>query len=580
MATIRKQFDSVIEKSDDASKPVVVRISSETVDRAGDVIRLSGWDFSNYLNNPIVLLQHDHSQIVGKASKLWVEDGFVKASVEFAPTTLGQDTEKLVRGGFLSAASVGFMPVEYAPRKDSRGLEFTKQELHEFSFVSVPCNQDALVESKSAREELFKNLPSDEPKDSAPIEAAVTEPLVAAPAANSEEAQMDETTVKALNEKIEALEKKLAEPVTANAPAIHLKRVEKFDKCREEREAATDALQGKGLDVARMAIAKAHSGKHGMPVVEAVAELGYVRLADDLTAKSLNETTGANGGFLAPDKPSSDFVELLRPMTIARSQGCPVLRFQGQSTTMPKQTGASTAYFVGEESAATASDLAFGTLNIAPKQMAVEVLITNQLLRDASSNVAMIVRDDMLQQSALKEDLTIFEGAGTEGVPKGIIGWAGNSVAATGSPDLAKAKADLNKLKYYLESNNVTLDGAIYVGNPRHFYGLEGYVDAVGGYPFETQMEKGNLNRLPFAKSGQLSVTGAASRFYICKFAHAMIGENSNVEVVEDTTYTSGGTTYSASAKNMTVLRLWRGFDFVVRQANAFAFLSTCTWGA
>src|SRR5688500_6453754 len=54
-------------------------ISDETVDRYGTVIKMSGWDLTNYEKNGIVAYQHnthsdDPNMIIGKG-RAWVEDG-------------------------------------------------------------------------------------------------------------------------------------------------------------------------------------------------------------------------------------------------------------------------------------------------------------------------------------------------------------------------------------------------------------------------------------------------------------------------------------------------------------------------
>jgi len=116
-----------------------VVITSEAIDRAGEMIKLDGWELDNYLKSPVVLWGHDYSQPpVGICDSLVISEGKYIAKGRFAPTEKGQEIRKLYDLGFLKATSVGFIV------KEMQGSVITKAELLEFSFVSVPCNPEAL----------------------------------------------------------------------------------------------------------------------------------------------------------------------------------------------------------------------------------------------------------------------------------------------------------------------------------------------------------------------------------------------------------------------------------------------------
>jgi phage head maturation protease len=54
----------------------------------------------------------------------------------------------MIRSGVVSAVSVGFLPIQATPLPKG-GSRFTKWELLEVSFVSVPCNPNAIVTARS-----------------------------------------------------------------------------------------------------------------------------------------------------------------------------------------------------------------------------------------------------------------------------------------------------------------------------------------------------------------------------------------------------------------------------------------------
>lgn len=119
--------------------------STEGVDRDGEVIQIAGWDFVNYMKNPIILFGHEYSEmenIIGAATDVSIKDNQVIVKGIFASTTAGQTARQLYDDGILRAVSVGFIV------KDRNGPTITKAELLELSFVSVPSNPDALSLSK------------------------------------------------------------------------------------------------------------------------------------------------------------------------------------------------------------------------------------------------------------------------------------------------------------------------------------------------------------------------------------------------------------------------------------------------
>jgi len=133
--------------------------STESQDRVGDIIVASGWKLENYRKNPVFLWAHDYRSLpIGKATKVWKEKGELKFRIQFADAETYEfaDTAyKLYKGGFLSAVSVGFEPIEHEDIKDAEGrptggYKFKKQELLELSAVPVPANAEALVTARDA----------------------------------------------------------------------------------------------------------------------------------------------------------------------------------------------------------------------------------------------------------------------------------------------------------------------------------------------------------------------------------------------------------------------------------------------
>jgi len=140
--------------SSDDGKSITFRASIESEDRAGDVIKAEGWELGNYKQNPVVLWAHRHDLLpIGKSIDIWVENGSLFATIEFAQTEFAQQVQKLFEGGFLRGVSVGFRALKVAQRGNAtkRGTVFERQELLEISAAPVPMHPNALAADSEAR---------------------------------------------------------------------------------------------------------------------------------------------------------------------------------------------------------------------------------------------------------------------------------------------------------------------------------------------------------------------------------------------------------------------------------------------
>lgn len=139
------------------------KISSEVVDRDGDILFADGCDFSNFAKNPQFLGFHNSHDFPLGIPKNWkVENKEVFCDVYFPKIEeLCTDTDnvsekaKLVdftyhcyKTGMLNAVSVGFIIKDCKPNKETGGLFVNSWELLEFSAVAVPANQDAIAQAR------------------------------------------------------------------------------------------------------------------------------------------------------------------------------------------------------------------------------------------------------------------------------------------------------------------------------------------------------------------------------------------------------------------------------------------------
>jgi hypothetical protein len=138
-----KAINAKLDIQDEAKMIIDHCISDSLPDRVDDVMNTEGWETSNYLANPVVLENHDYAlPAVGKCLKLYIKENQLRAVTQFADTEKGKMYYNLYKNDFQRAFSVGFNPIEYKPNK-SGGYDYIKQELLEYSCVTVPCNPRA-----------------------------------------------------------------------------------------------------------------------------------------------------------------------------------------------------------------------------------------------------------------------------------------------------------------------------------------------------------------------------------------------------------------------------------------------------
>jgi hypothetical protein len=177
---VRLGFNAEVETLTKAALPkpegrqMLIAISSESVDRDTDTIAVDGWKLEQYRKNPVVLFGHKYfnndAPVVGRSLAEFVHKKKLKSLMEFTPqgmVPLADTLYGLYSEGYMSAASVGFIPLDWKyPEGDPArewGIDFLEQELLEYSLVTVPANADALSESMAeARGKGIETMPLSE----------------------------------------------------------------------------------------------------------------------------------------------------------------------------------------------------------------------------------------------------------------------------------------------------------------------------------------------------------------------------------------------------------------------------------
>lgn len=142
--------------------------STNDTDRVGDIIESAAWTkggLANYLNNPVILFNHDYNQPIGRAVELSTGDNGLQLKAMIAKSA--GHVRELIKEGVLGAFSVGFRVKDAEYLKESDGYRIKDAELLEISVVTVPANQAATFSlaksfnSEKEYEEFKKSLKED-----------------------------------------------------------------------------------------------------------------------------------------------------------------------------------------------------------------------------------------------------------------------------------------------------------------------------------------------------------------------------------------------------------------------------------
>lgn len=349
----------------------------------------------------------------------------------------------------------------------------------------------------------------------------------------------------------------------------------------QESAPAFEDKREKGLNAARflrlMAAGKGDSGR-----AEKIAR----QWGDKKMEKALNETVFEAGGALVPEDYMNEVIELLRAATVVRASGVPSIPMPRGSITMPYQSDAATASYIGELQTKDPSQPEFQQLVLQAKKLAALVPISDELLSDSSFAVDGIVRDDLVRVLALREDLAFIRGDGTSNTPKGLRNLAAaNNVQAQSGATLDNITNDLHDLILNLQNRNIPMRNPGWLMHPRTASGIMRIRDGNGNFVYRAEMMGGQLMGFPYRTTTQIPVNlggGTESELYLADFSSLIIGESMGLEIrfFDGGAYHNGSEVVSGISTCQNVMRAIARHDFGARQrGQEIAVLTGVTWG-
>lgn len=202
--------------------------------------------------------------------------------------------------------------------------------------------------------------------------------------------------------------------------------------------------------------------------------------AHESAMKQMAENVGSSGGYLVPPQIMNQIIELLRAQAVLRRMNPMVIgNVQSNTVEIPKQTAASTAYWIGENQEKQESELEFGMLELVLKELACLVKSSNVLIQDSTPAADKIIKQDMATSIALAEDSAYILGTGGV-MPLGIYNWPG---IPTTTLTAAVTFNNLLNAQYTIEAANAEYTG--WLMHPRSKNTLRQIVDLNGRYVWD-----------------------------------------------------------------------------------------------
>lgn len=573
-------------------------------------------DLSRMNDGAPLLIGHNPDNWPGTVERAWVDnDKTCRALVRCADDEEGKRIYRRVKTGIMRKVSVGYRINDLVlSEQKSDGLDTyraTRWTSHEASLVSIPADNSVGVgrskETTSTTQSRTK-MPDPVIEPTAPAVAPVitTQPRIAAPVADNNRMTEIIALGKGFNVPQERVNKALVENETsvdfaqaclrdhakaplAAPPTIGMSRAEKrrYSLVRainkiSNRE-ALDGLEREASDAAAKLYKREPSpGGFLMPhdisvsgdremlsaMLRVSPSLAFTPYGKELQRGLLaNNFTGA-GALIAEDFLGGSFIELLRNRALLTSLGVGTLSGLTGNVAIPRQSSASTAYWLDEAGLVTASQQGFAQVLATPKRLACQTAYNKQLLAQSTLDVEALVRDDHVRVIALAKDLAGIQGTG--GVqPRGILlgpttdgTGGGNNITSINIPG-AMTRTNLLSFMSAIQTANADIGTMQWLVNPNTRAKWQSLVQ-VANYPVYLTNDAGQTIGYPTPFTNQIGTSGTfANRAIFGAWGQAMFCDWAGYDIVVDP--------YTRAGYNEIVVTVNLMTDFIVRHWPSFA---------
>ena len=440
-------------------------VGMELLDHSPEAVNLER------MHNAPFLLNHDPNIQIGKIESYALSDGVMRGAVRFSKSALGEEIYQDYLDGIRSGISIGYSVNKVKREKEGDEViwRVTDWTGFEVSSVSIPADPninrsnedqfDTSVEQERKIEIEIKESPKMEEKEinvkeieeqarkagrkaeadrvrsigDLKAEFSVSDEIYNDAINNGLSA--DEFTLNALRSKLgEDNVKPIAPSATVESEiGLSKKETESYSIARAINSVLTTGrVQGFEAEVSDE-ISKRSSYSL------AAGEFHVPYEAQNAKRVMEAEVFSTGGVLVDEDNAGMSMIELLRNKLVTTALGARNLSGLQGNVLIPKTTGATTAYWLDETAAVTASDMTLGNVLLSPHRLASRTHVSKQLVQQGSLDVESMIRDDIAKDQAVALDLASLFGSGVSGQPEGISLATGlNTVTFSTTPTWAK----------------------------------------------------------------------------------------------------------------------------------------------
>lgn len=473
-------------------------------------------DLSRLNDGAPLLFNHNPDKVVGVVERAWIspKDKRGYAKVRFSRNPFAKEVLADVQDGILRGISFGYA----IDRMEERGGDFvaTNWSPHEISVVSIPADPTIGIGRSLLSEATVQSdiVQASEPIIKSEAPAAPTEVVTQRDQCPAAETASTPVPVMENTPDLEVIRSKAAEAERTRIAAINA-----LGERHQLQDLARELIDGgRSLDEARAAVLeKLGSTPMEQPIRSADLTTNDVGLSDKETkrfsfVRALNYLANpgdaaarreaefeievgraaaqkyerssngivvpnevlrrdllagipTSGGNLVADQLlSGSFIDLLRNRLALAGAGVTMLTGLQGNISIPRQSSASTAYWVGENVAPTESQQAVEQVNMTPKTVGAYVDYSRRLLLQSSIDVEGMVRNDLTRVIALELDRVGIYGTGSSNQPLGLVNTTGigsQTISTYGTfdeyigmeTDVAVANADAGSMRYIINAS-------------------------------------------------------------------------------------------------------------------------------
>lgn len=536
-----------------------------------------------------LLFNHNRDKLLGVVEKLDQDEHRTYATVRFSSSEEGQKAKAMVDERVLVNCSFQYAILDYdmvrGEDPDDDQLIATSWEIYEVSLVTIPADSNVGV-YRDFETNLKENKMAIRDQENSENKINDTDQQVRE---NVREAAIAEARrVENEREQVRQAERQRIENIYSLCRQFNIEDSERENMIRSnesienirshvldllgKRSASPVGVASRGISEDIGLTAAERSNFNLVRALNAAltgdwSKAGFEReVSQTLAKRSGRETTGffmpsdvtmqrdttpgyfvgqptQGGNLVATDLRTGSFIDLLRAKAMVTRMGATVISGLVGNVEIPRQTGASTTYWLAENTAPTESNATFDKVSLKPKTIGALSSVSRNLLLQSSMNVEAFVRNELAVSLALGIDLAALCGTGTNNQPTGIANMSGICTVEGGTnggsltfdklidmeTQVATANADVTNM-YYL-CNAATIGFLKKIKNTSGDYIWKPITEAVrNGFP-------GEVNGYAVGRSNQVrsglekGASNNCHEIYFGNWADLLIGEWGFLEI-------------------------------------------------